>query len=92
MSLCKRLFDDCGSKAVNLKIHLNCGYTLFGTCNLEVHITVEVLKALNINHGHKVAVNALVTCDKSAGDTCHGSLYRNACRHKCKCAAADRTL
>jgi len=82
MSLSKSFLDDFRSKTVNFKVHLNCSDTLLSTCNLEVHIAVEIFKTLNVNHCHKVAVYAVVACDKTAADTCNGSLDRNACSHK----------
>ena len=53
-----------GSKSVYLDIHLNSCDTLVSTANLEVHITEEILKTLNINHCHKVI--AVGKSDKSA--------------------------
>ena len=58
------------------------------TCYLKVHITEEVLKALNINHCHPT----VALCDKTAWDTCNRSLNRNTCVHKSKSWTADWTL
>ena len=84
MRLGKSFLNDFGGKAVNLKVHLNCGNTLLCSCNLEVHIAVEILKALDVNHSHKVAVNAFIACNKAAGNACNGGLNRNAGSHKSK--------
>ena len=82
MSLRKSFFNNLGSKSVYFKVHLNSRDTLLRTGNLAVHVAVEVFKSLNINHCHKVAVNALVACDKTAGNTRNGSFNRNTRRHK----------
>ena len=47
--------DDLGCKTVYLEVHLNGGDTLVSTCHLEVHVAVEVLEALNVDHGHPTA-------------------------------------
>lgn len=70
------------------KIHLDGGDTLLGAADLEVHVAEEVLKTLDIDHGHE----AVALGNKSAGDTGNGSLYRHAGSHKRKCRAADGSL
>ena len=88
MSCGKSSTNDLGCKTVYLKVHLNGGDTLVSTCHLKVHVAVEVLEALNVDHGHPT----LALGDKSAGDTRNGCLDRNAGCHKCKSRAADRSL
>ena len=63
---------------MDFKVHLNGGDTFLGTCNLKVHIAEEVLKTLNVNHGHE----AVALGNKSAGDTGNGSLDRYAGSHQ----------
>ena len=43
-------------QAVNLNIHLNSRNTLGGSCYLEVHVSEEVLKALNIRQKYIVII------------------------------------
>jgi len=88
VSYCESLTDDLGGKTVDLKVHLNGGDTLVSTCNLKVHIAEEVLNALDVDHSHP----AVALGDKTAGDTCNGSLYRNTCIHKSKSRAANGSL
>lgn len=51
------------------KIHLDSGDTLLGAADLEVHVAEEVLKTLDIDHGHE----AVALGNKSAGDTATGA-------------------
>ena len=67
MCLCKCVLDNLGCKTVNLKIHLDSCDTLMSTAYLEIHITEEVLKALNVYHCHPT----VALCDKTAGNTCN---------------------
>ena len=62
----KRLLDYFGCQTVYLEVHLNGGDTLVSTCNLKVHVAVEVFKSLNVEHG---VPRAVLSCDKAAGDT-----------------------
>lgn len=71
-----------------LEIHLNGGDALLGAGNFEVHIAEEILKTLDIDHGHE----AVALGDKAAGDTRNGSLNGHASRHKRKGRAADGAL
>ena len=84
----ERRLDDLGRQTVDLEVHLDGGDTLVGAGDLEVHIAVEVLDALDINHGHPL----FALGDKTAGDTRNGSLDRHARVHKRECGAADRRL
>ena len=44
---------------MNLQVHLNGGDALLCTGNLKVHIAEEILKALNIDHGHPAAASVM---------------------------------
>ena len=57
----KSLFNDFGSKTVNLGV-LNCGDTLLRAADLKVHVAEEILKSLNVDHCHK----AVALGDESA--------------------------
>ena len=80
--------DDFGSQTVHLGIHLDGGDTLLGAADLEVHIAEEVFKTLNVNHGHETVAFG----NKTAGDTCNGSLDGNTGCHQRKRGAADGCL
>ena len=64
-----------GGKTVDLKIHLDSCDTLMSTGYLEVHVAVEVFKALNVYHRHP----SVALGDKTAGNTGYRRLYRHAC-------------
>ena len=74
---------------MHLEVHLDSGDTLLGTCYLKVHIAVKVLKALDVNHGHKIAVHTLIAGDKATGDTCYRRLDGYTCCHKSEGGATD---
>lgn len=84
MSFCKSFLNNFGSKTVHFKVHLNGGNAVFCAGNFKVHIAIEIFKALDINHSHEIAVNALIARDKAAADACNGSLDRNTRSHKRK--------
>ena len=88
MGLGKSLFNDFGGQAVDLKVHLDGGDAFLGSGNLKVHITEEVLKSLNVDHGHK----AVALGYKAAGNSGDGSLDGYACIHKSKCGTTDGSL
>ncbi len=89
MGLRKCFLDNFRSKTVYLDVNLNSGDTLVSTAYLKVHIAEKVFQTLNIHHCHEAAV---VSCDKTAGNTRNRSLDRHACVHKSKSRAAYRTL
>ena len=86
--LCKRFLDDLRRETVNLQVHLNGGDALLCTGNLKVHIAEEILKALNIDHGHPAAALG----DEAAGNTGDRRFNRHACVHQCQRRAADGAL
>ena len=47
----KRRLDDLGRQTVDLEVHLDGRDAIMSTGDLEVHIAVEVLKTLDIDHG-----------------------------------------
>ena len=61
---------------------------LLRTGNLKVHIAEEILKALNIDHGHPAAALG----DEAAGNTGDRCLNRHACVHQRQRRAADGAL
>ena len=67
---------------------MNCSDTGFSTCNLKVHIAVEIFKTLNVYHSHPT----VAFCDKTTGNTCNRSLNGNTCIHKSKGRTTDRAL
>ena len=88
MCFLQRFLDHLGGQTADLQIHLDGGDAVVGTGNLEVHVAEEVLKTLDIDHGHP----ALAFGDQTAGDTGDRSLDRNARVHEGEGGAADRTL
>ena len=84
--------DDLGGQAVDFEVHLDGGDTLLGTGDFEVHIAVEVLEALDVDHGHEVAVDAFVTGDEAAGDAGDRSLDRDTGCHQGQGGTADGSL
>ena len=88
MSYAERFLDDLGSKSVDLEVHLNGSDSLVSSGDLEVHVAVEVLKSLNVDHRHP----AVSLGDKSAGNSRNGRLNRHARIHKSEGRAADRCL
>ena len=73
------LFDDLAGQAVDLDIHLDGCDSLMGTAHLKVHVSKEVLKALDICK-HQVVVVGL-SGHKTAGDTGYHGSDRYACCH-----------
>ena len=66
---CDGAFHDRSCETVDLDVHLDRSDTLMRSCYLEVHISEEVLKALDI--GKKYEIFILVACDKTAADAGH---------------------
>ena len=81
---CESFLDYLRRKTVYLEVHLNGGDTLVSSGYLEVHVSVEVFKTLNVYHRHP----SVAFGDKTAGNSGYGSLYRHACIHESKCRAA----
>ena len=63
MALADSLLHDGTGKAVDLDIHLDRCDTVVGTCYLEVHISEEVLKSLDICKDQIIII--CLTCYKS---------------------------
>ena len=78
------LLDSCLNdrlcKTVNLDIHLDSCDTVFCTCYLEVHISEEIFKSLNICKYDEIIV--CIACYKTTAYTCNHLLDRNTCSHK----------
>ena len=47
---------DRSCKSVNLYIHLDCSNSLCCTCNLEIHVSKEIFKPLNICEKYKIVI------------------------------------
>ena len=82
------VLDDGHGEAVVLEVHLDGGDALLGTGDLEVHLAVEVLNALNVDKGGEI----VAILDEAAGDTGDGRLDGNACVHQRERGAADGAL
>ena len=89
VGLLQSLLDDLGGQTVDLQIHLDGGDTLVSTGHLEVHVAVEVLKTLDVDHG---IPRAVLGGDQTAGDTGDGSGDRHTGVHQSQGRAADRAL
>ena len=86
----ERIGDDFHRQALVLEVHLDRGNALGGTGNLEVHLAVEVLNALNVGEGSPLA--GLLIGDQAAGDACDRALDGNARVHQRQRRAADGAL
>ena len=70
---------DCFHRqAGDLHIHLQGGDAFFATRHLEVHVTQEVLNALDVSEDP----NFLAFLDQTHGGTAHWSLERHTCIHQ----------
>ncbi len=86
----QRVGDDLHGQAVVLQVHLDGGDALGGAGDLEVHLAVEVLDALDVNEGSPFA--GLLVGDQAAGDARHGALDGHAGVHQRQRGAADGGL
>ena len=87
-ALLESLGNDVVGQAIDLDVHLDGSDALAGAAHLEVHIAVEVLHALNVQHGHP----AVALGDQAAGNAGNGCLDGHACIHQGQRRAADRCL
>ena len=65
---------------MNLDIHLDGSNTLMGTGYLEIHISKEVLKTLDIGKNQVIVIG--ITGHKTAGNTGNHALDRNTGSHQ----------
>ena len=65
---------------MNLDIHLDCSNTIVCTGNLEVHVSKEILKSLDIGKNDVIIIS--ISGYKTTGNTCDHLLNRNTCSHK----------
>ena len=82
------VLDDGVAQAVVLEVHLDGGDAVLGAGDLEVHLAVEVLNALDVDEGGEL----VAVLDEAAADSGHGSLDRHAGVHEGEGAAADAAL
>ena len=75
---------------MDLDIHLDRCDTFVSTAYLEVHVSEEVLKTLDIGKNDVIVV--CLACYKTAGDTGYHSLDRNTCCHKGQGRCTDAGL
>ena len=87
-ALLECLGNDVVGQTVDLDIHLDGGDALAGAAYLKVHIAVEVLHALNVQHGHP----AITLGDQTAGDARHRRLDGHTGVHKRQRGTADGCL
>ena len=85
----QRVFDDLHGQAVVFQVHLDGGNALFRAGDLEIHLAMEILHALDVDKGCKAAV---IVLNQTAGDAGHRSLNRHAGVHQGQGGAADGTL
>ena len=78
MSLHERLAQDLGREAGCLVVHLHRGDALGGSADLEVHVTKEVLDALNVGKDYRLAL----LLDETHGNAGNGTNERNARIHE----------
>ena len=67
--LCDRFLHDRTGQAVDLDIHLDGGDTIMGTGHLEVHISEEILQALNIGQYDIIVIG--LAGHQTTGNTCY---------------------
>ena len=87
-ALLKGLGNDIVSQAVDLDVHLDGSDALAGAAHLEVHIAVEILHTLNVQHGHP----AVALGDQAAGDASNRCLDGHTGIHQGQGGTADRSL
>ena len=87
-ALLKGLGNDIVSQAVDLDVHLDGSDALAGAAHLEVHIAVEILHALNVQHGHP----AVALGDQAAGDAGNRCLDGHTGIHQSQGGTADGSL
>ena len=86
----ERVGDDLHGQTVVLQVHLDGGDALGGTGDLEVHLAVEVLNALDVGEGPPRA--GLLVGDEAAGNAGDGALDGHARVHQSQRGAADGGL
>ena len=87
-ALFKGVGNDVIGQAVDLDVHLDGGDALAGAAHLEVHVAVEILHALDVQHGHP----AVALGDQAAADAGHRRLDGHARIHQGQSGAADGSL
>ncbi len=80
MRLSESTTEDFGRQAAGLVVHLQSSDALFGAAHLEVHVTEEVLKTLDVGQDDDV----VAFLDKAHGNAGNGSLDRHARIHQRK--------
>ena len=86
--LFKGFLDDLIGQTVVLDVHLDGGDALFRAAHLEVHVTEEILDALDVGEGDVTVALG----HQTAGDAGHGGLDGHTSVHESQGAAADGTL
>ena len=83
--LCQSLHEDLPRDAAGLVVHLERRDAVAGAGDLEVHVAVVVLEALNVSEDRILAFAR----HQPHGDACHLLLDRHARGHHREAAAAD---
>ena len=92
-ALLEGFLDDVVGQAVDFNVHLDGGDAAAGAADLEVHVAVEVLNALNVQHRHPApAVQRVAVGDKAAGNARNGCLDGHTGIHQSQRGAADGRL
>ena len=65
---------------MDLDVHLDRGDSFRCTGHLEIHISEEVLKSLNVCEQNEIVIR--LACHQAAGDTCNHLLDGNTCCHQ----------
>lgn len=89
MGDCECFLDDFGCQTVDLEVHLDRGDALVSARDLEIHVAVEVLETLNVDHCRPCAV---LGGDQTAGNSGNRRGDRHTCVHQRESRAADRRL
>src|SRR5699024_9267757 len=74
--------------SVDLEVNIDGGYTLANAAHLDVHVALEVLHALDVQHGHP----AVALGDEAAADAGHRGFDGDAGVHQGQGRAADGCL
>ena len=85
----ERVLDDLHRQTVVLQVHLDGGDALLCAADLEVHLAVEVLDALDVDEGGEAAV---IVLNQAAADARDGGLDGHARVHQRQRGAADGAL
>ena len=75
--LAKCRCEHLGRDAIELRVELNSGHELAGTCNLEVHVAQGILGAKNVGEGNVALLAVNLFGHETHGNTGDGGAERH---------------